>query len=79
MVVAQNIDAICRHFLWFGNDEKQIWALVAWDKVCNEKKYGVLVLRKVRIFSKALRSKLVWRLVENVIKWNGFRFVSLSI
>lgn len=70
MVVAKNIDAIYRQFLWSSNDEKQIWALVAWDKLCNQKKYRGIGIRKRRILSKALRSKLVWRIVDNdQVEW----------
>ncbi|KAK9749825.1 hypothetical protein RND81_02G153300 [Saponaria officinalis] len=58
--VLNRIDAICRKFLWHGNDSKESPPLVAWDTICQPKRLGGLGLKKLHLWNIAALGKYVW-------------------
>ena len=63
--VLQQFRNVQRDFLWGKGEEKNKWALVAWDKICKPKNYGGLGLDDPEILSKALGAKLWWQWVKD--------------
>ncbi|XP_074300097.1 uncharacterized protein LOC141631307 [Silene latifolia] len=58
--VLNKIDALCRAFLWHGNEAKESPALVAWNKLCKPRKNGGLGLRHLHSWNIAAIEKYVW-------------------
>eukprot|EP00253_Pinus_taeda_P001852 PITA_01852 len=68
--VLQHIRNIQRDFLWGKGEEKNKWALVAWDKLCKPKTHGGLGVHDPETLSKVLGAKLWWRwLKESITPW----------
>eukprot|EP00253_Pinus_taeda_P023614 PITA_23614 len=66
----QQIRSIQRDFLWGKGEEKNKWALVAWDKLCKPKAHGGLGLHDPEILSRVSGAKLWWRwLKESTTPW----------
>eukprot|EP01018_Ginkgo_biloba_P010950 Gb_30565 [translate_table: standard] len=57
------IKKIQRTYLWGGSEGNKRLPLMAWDKVCLEKKEGGIDLRDLKDMNKALIGKLGWKLV----------------
>ncbi|XP_020249118.1 uncharacterized protein LOC109826499 [Asparagus officinalis] len=66
--VLQKIDDLCRDFLWGKTDQAFKSPLVAWDKVCKEKKYGGLGIFSAKIWN--IASALRTICFTNAV-WNG--------
>ncbi|XP_074288415.1 uncharacterized protein LOC141613575 [Silene latifolia] len=47
----QEIEAVCRDYLWHGNDHKENPALVSWDQICHQKKHGGLGLKDLYVWN----------------------------
>jgi len=54
----QKIRAIQRDFLWRGAENKNKWALVAYEKVCRQKRKGDLGLKYPQVTNGAYGPKL---------------------
>lgn len=46
-------------------DEKNKWALVAWENICRPKYYVGLGLRLMKNINKVLRTNLTWKISNN--------------
>ena len=57
-VILQKIKAIQRDFLWRGAENKNKWALVAYEKVCRQKRKGDLGLKYPQVTNGAYGPKL---------------------
>eukprot|EP00253_Pinus_taeda_P008429 PITA_08429 len=62
--IKQQIRNIQRDFLWGKGEEKNKWALVAWDKICKPKSHGSLGLHDLETLSKVSGAKLWWRWIN---------------
>lgn len=59
-----------RTFFWQGSKDKFRLPLIAWDKICLPKAMEGLGIKDLKIQSKALGAKLVWRMYANPkAKW----------
>lgn len=58
--VTQNIDRLCRNFIWGSTDNKNKLNLISWKKITTEKKYGGLGLQSAKEKNVALLAKLNW-------------------
>ncbi|XP_074288985.1 uncharacterized protein LOC141614130 [Silene latifolia] len=71
--VMDKIQALCRNFLWEGNDTYSKAPLVAWKTICKIKEHGGLGLLDSRARNIAAVGKLVWWMVSKNdhlwIKW----------
>lgn len=67
------VDKLCLHFLWPGNQPKNKLVLVQWDEVCQPEKFGGLGLKKVELWNIAAVGKHVWCLAQKKdilwVKW----------
>lgn len=59
--VTKRLDSIRRKFLWQGNKENRGFHLVKWKSVTTGKKNGGLGIKNVKMHSKALRMKWLWK------------------
>lgn len=59
------IDKICRNFLWGHSDDTRKIHTVSWSEVCKPRDEGGLGLRKARDFNLALLTKLGWQILTN--------------
>ncbi|XP_074313598.1 uncharacterized protein LOC141648781 [Silene latifolia] len=68
-----NIERICRNFLWDGGVDFMRSPLVAWDKACRSKKEGGLGLKNDSLWNQAPLGKLVWWIYTKAdllwVKW----------
>ncbi|XP_074305322.1 uncharacterized protein LOC141640417 [Silene latifolia] len=58
--IMNNIDRICRNFLWSGKDSYLRAPVVAWDQCCKPKAEGGLGIKNSKMWNKALLGKYVW-------------------
>ncbi|XP_020258577.1 uncharacterized protein LOC109834984 [Asparagus officinalis] len=73
MKVLQRIDEMNRDFLWGKSDHKQKVSLVAWEKICQGKKFGGLGIFSAKLWNFAAALKNIWYIHVNKellwIKW----------
>lgn len=62
VAVIEEIEAICRSFLWTGVALNRRMNLVAWSEKCLPKKEGGLGLRHLRAWNLAILFKMVWEI-----------------
>ncbi|XP_056697428.1 uncharacterized protein [Spinacia oleracea] len=71
--VLQNVNKVCRAFLWSGQAYSNKPSNISWDRSCCDKKYGGLGFRDVFKWNIASMGKYVWAIAskqDNVwIKW----------
>lgn len=71
--VLNEVESICRAFLWSGEYFSRKPGYVAWDKVCLPKYAGCLGIRKIGTWNIAAMGRYVWTVVtkkDNLwIKW----------
>lgn len=60
--ICDEVDKICRSFVWGNSEQRRKVHLVSWDTVCNVKKGGGLGLRKTRDVNQAYMMRASWRL-----------------
>ena len=63
--VCDDIDRLCRRFLWGSLDEGKGIHLVSWKSVTSPKKAGGLGLRTARDNNIVMLGKLVWSILSN--------------
>lgn len=57
----KEIDAICRKFLWVGNDASVCGkCMVAWETVCRPTPFGGLGVSDLRLQGYALQTRWLW-------------------
>jgi len=59
--VIKRLDSIRRKFLWHGNKERKGFNLVKWKVVRTDKKVGDMGIKNLKVQSKALRMKWLWK------------------
>ncbi|XP_019228711.1 PREDICTED: uncharacterized protein LOC109209820 [Nicotiana attenuata] len=71
--IIQQVEAICRKFLWTGETSSSRKALVAWNKLCKPKTKGGLNITDLNTWNRAALLKHLWNLVKKKdklwIKW----------
>ncbi|GAB2272237.1 hypothetical protein Dimus_038972 [Dionaea muscipula] len=77
--VIMKVEGLCRSFLWTGSALGKHRALVKWDEVCMDKKFGGLGVLRVWEWNVASLFKLVWDLAKKAdrlwIKWIHARYL----
>lgn len=72
-MVMEEIEKLCRGFLWGSTAEKRRPALLAWDDLCAPKKNGGLGLKQIQVWNMAALGKQVWALMMKKdalwVKW----------
>lgn len=61
--VLNQIEAMCRKFLWSGQVEENAMALVAWDQVCVPKEEGGLAVKKLNTWNSAAVGCQLWKVI----------------
>lgn len=74
--VLEQVQSVCRDYLWSGNSEKHYYP-VSWLNVCQPKEEGGLDMKEVLAWNKALMSKYIMELARSSeesdslwLKWN---------
>ncbi|XP_075076650.1 putative mitochondrial protein AtMg00310 [Nicotiana tabacum] len=71
--IIQQVEAICRKFLWTGDTSSSKKALVAWNKLCKTKTKGGLNVTDLNTWNRAALLKHLWNLGKKKdklwIKW----------
>ena len=63
--LCNEIEKICRNFIWHGKDMKPAVHLINWDTMSLPKRLGGLGIRNMRQMNQALLGKLCWRAYKN--------------
>ncbi|XP_074321471.1 uncharacterized protein LOC141658117 [Silene latifolia] len=58
--VIARIECICRNYLWSGSELYNRALAVSWDKVCKDRRYGVLGIINYKLWNEATIGKYVW-------------------
>uniref|UniRef100_A0A803PTY7 Reverse transcriptase domain-containing protein n=1 Tax=Cannabis sativa TaxID=3483 RepID=A0A803PTY7_CANSA len=58
--IVNDIEAICRNFLWKGHAIAAGPGLIAWDSLCHPKANGGLGFKRVHEWNKAAMGKYIW-------------------
>ncbi|XP_074299616.1 uncharacterized protein LOC141630756 [Silene latifolia] len=71
--VIGKLEAICRSFLWYGNDSKESPMLVSWETVCRARKQRGLGIRDFHAWNLAAIGKYAWWVAQKTdhlwVKW----------
>jgi len=59
--VTQRLDQVNQEFFWKKSSTEKGFPLVAWDKVCKQKKIGALGIRKASAVNTVFLGKLGWK------------------
>lgn len=60
--ICDEIDKLCRGFIWGDDDQQRKVHLLSWGKICKPKENGGLGFRSTRIANSALIMKAIWNL-----------------
>ncbi|KAE8687139.1 hypothetical protein F3Y22_tig00111022pilonHSYRG00109 [Hibiscus syriacus] len=63
--VIEDIKSQARSYWWSGKHNSRGWAMVAWDKICQPKKFGGMGFRDLRLFNVALLGNQIWRFIQD--------------
>ncbi|KAJ1443251.1 Reverse transcriptase zinc-binding domain [Sesbania bispinosa] len=63
--IYDEVERICRNFIWGSSTSQRNCHLIAWDKVCKPKQKGGLGFRSLRVLNEAYLLKLAWSLHSN--------------
>ncbi|KAE8656259.1 hypothetical protein F3Y22_tig00117005pilonHSYRG00262 [Hibiscus syriacus] len=63
--VIEDIKSQARSYWWSGKQNSRGWAMVAWDKICQPKKFGGMGFRDLRLFNVALLGNQIWRFIQD--------------
>lgn len=55
---------LMRRFIWSGTSGSRGWHRVGWNCVIDEREYGGLGVREMRMANTALLGKLVWHMID---------------
>ncbi|GAU38761.1 hypothetical protein TSUD_64920 [Trifolium subterraneum] len=66
--VCQEVEQICRNFIWGTTTEARKVHLIAWDKLCHPKSEGGLRFRNLKMLNKAHMMKLSWQILTQPSK-----------
>ncbi|GAU36816.1 hypothetical protein TSUD_219190 [Trifolium subterraneum] len=66
--VCQEVEQICRNFIWETTAEARKVHLIAWDKLCHPKSEGGLGFRNLKMLNKAHMMKLSWQILTQPSK-----------
>ncbi|XP_074305640.1 uncharacterized protein LOC141640860 [Silene latifolia] len=71
--ILNKVEALCRSFLWQGNEISNGPALIAWDTCCKTKQEGGLGLIDLRRWNTAALGKYIWWIAQKEdhlwVKW----------
>jgi hypothetical protein len=67
--VLETIRKLCYKFIWSGDQKKKGLVLASWKKLALPKSIGGWGLKNPFLFSKALATKNVWRLIQGTCLW----------
>jgi hypothetical protein len=67
--VLEVIRKLCYRYIWSGDNEKRGFSLASWKKLAIPKENGGWGLKNPFLFSKALATKNVWRLIQGIGLW----------
>jgi hypothetical protein len=67
--VLEKIRKLTFRFLWSGSKEKKGIVWVTWNYIAIPKGQGGWGIKNIHLFSKALATKCVWRLIEGKGLW----------
>ncbi|XP_049381419.1 uncharacterized protein LOC125845987 [Solanum stenotomum] len=71
--VLKSITAVCRNFLWSGQENTTKSQLISWEKVCRSKKEEGLGIVDCMIWNEAAIAKYVWNIAKKAdnlwVKW----------
>ncbi|KAG5621167.1 hypothetical protein H5410_006385 [Solanum commersonii] len=65
LIPKKRLDRIRRNFLWQGNKQKRSFHLVKWEEVMTSKENGGLGIKNLKLQSKALSMKWLWKYANN--------------
>lgn len=63
--VCDEVEAICRNFIWGSSDTQRKCHRISWEKICKPKDQGGLGFRNMRLLNKSCLAKLAWQLANN--------------
>lgn len=77
--VMKTIEALCRNFLWHGNEEGRKLNAVAWQDVCLPRSEGGLGVIQLRAWNKAALGKHLWTILTKLAslwsKWMHSNYI----
>ncbi|KAJ1408102.1 Reverse transcriptase zinc-binding domain [Sesbania bispinosa] len=62
--ICDEVERLCRDFIWGSNADKKRVHLVSWDSICKPKSHGGLGFRSLKILNEAYTLKLAWHLIN---------------
>ncbi|KAJ1391877.1 ribonuclease H [Sesbania bispinosa] len=62
--VCEEIERLCRNFIWGSSSERKKLHLIAWSKIFQPKKVGGLGFKTLKLVNEAYMVKLRWRMVN---------------
>lgn len=72
--ILARIQQIYNRYLWNGNQDKNIFAWVGWNKIVLPKKWGGWGLKDFPLFAQALVAKMCWTLLIGQNLWTAITY-----
>lgn len=73
--VIDELETLCRDFLWGSKEDRRRPALVAWDNLCLPELSGGIGLKNIRLWNVASLGKQVWAIMQKKdhlwVKWTS--------
>ncbi|KAK7282263.1 hypothetical protein RIF29_10909 [Crotalaria pallida] len=63
--ICQEVEKICRGFIWGSTNERRKCHLVSWEVICSPKEKGGLGFRNLKSVNEAYMMKLAWNMISN--------------
>ena len=63
--ICDNVEKVCRDFIWGDTEEKRKVHLVAWRDLCKPRMAGGLGMRNLKLCNQAFLMKIAWGMVHN--------------
>ncbi|KAL0910886.1 hypothetical protein M5K25_018983 [Dendrobium thyrsiflorum] len=63
--ILQNVDKLCRDFLWNKDNARKGLHYIAWDDICKPKVLGGMGIHSATAKTGPLRSRITWRFIQN--------------
>ncbi|KAJ1421161.1 ribonuclease H [Sesbania bispinosa] len=61
--VCEEIERLCKIFIWVTTQARKRCHLISWDKICRPKEFGGLGFRPLRVSNEAYMIKLAWNII----------------
>eukprot|EP00253_Pinus_taeda_P020420 PITA_20420 len=72
--ILSRLQQLCNRYLWAGNQDKNVFAWISWQKIAKPKKWRGWGLKDLPLFVQALAAKMGWTLLTSQNLWTHISY-----